>query len=131
VADKWRTCELRLILLSDVFGDMFIEEIGEKLNEAQESLQQVKNDKETDNILKSLEEFNGLLTDKSKPEKHQVALTSKVHFAFLHTSLQRNVSLLISAVTEWALLTPMQDTNCSQESLRHRSGLVHSPNLCY
>jgi hypothetical protein len=41
VADKWRTCELRLILLSDVFGDMFIEEIGEKLNEAQESLQQV------------------------------------------------------------------------------------------
>jgi hypothetical protein len=94
-------------------------------------LAQVKNDKETDNILKSLEEFNGLLTDKSKPEKHQVALTSKVHFAFLHTSLQRNVSLLISAVTEWALLTPMQDTNCSQESLRHRSGLVHSPNLCY
>jgi hypothetical protein len=41
VADKWRTCELRLILLSDVFGDMFIEEIGEKLNEAQECLQKV------------------------------------------------------------------------------------------
>ncbi len=41
VADKWRTCELRLILLSDVFGDMFIEEIVEKLNEAQECLQKV------------------------------------------------------------------------------------------
>ncbi len=41
VADKWRTCELRLILLSDVFGEMFIEEIGEKLNEAQECLQKV------------------------------------------------------------------------------------------
>ncbi len=35
VADKWRTCEVGLILLSDVFGHMFIEEIGEKLNEAQ------------------------------------------------------------------------------------------------
>jgi hypothetical protein len=73
-------------------------------------LAQVKNDKEMDNILKSLEEFNGLLTDKSKPEKHRVALTSKVHFAFLHTSLQRNVSLLISAVTEWALPTPCKTT---------------------
>jgi hypothetical protein len=41
LADKWRTCELRLILLSDVFGDMFIEEMGEKLNEAQECLQKV------------------------------------------------------------------------------------------
>jgi hypothetical protein len=41
-------------------------------------LAQVKNDKEMDKILKSLEEFNGLLTDKTKPEKHRVALTSKV-----------------------------------------------------
>jgi hypothetical protein len=73
-------------------------------------LAQVKNDKEMDKILKSLEEFNGLLTDKTKPEKHRVALTSKVHFAFLQTSLQRNVSLLISAVTEWALPTPCKTT---------------------
>jgi hypothetical protein len=84
--------------------DRAIATMNKRVNGA--GLVQVKNDKDMDNILKSLEEFNGLLTDKSKPEKHQVALTSKVNFAFLHTSLQRNVSLLISAVTEWALPTP-------------------------